>query len=159
MVARPALFNLIYARPQDDDTTMNDLWTWWIAAAVLIGAELMTGTYYLLAVGVALAVGGVAALLGASSPIQFTVAGIAGVLLTIAAHQWRLRRSLPPPQPPLDVGQSVRVQGWNEDGTARVSYRGTQWTAELATPETPRAETMFIVAMKGSVLVVADRRA
>ncbi|HEX7328352.1 MAG TPA: NfeD family protein, partial [Casimicrobiaceae bacterium] len=66
---------------------------------------------------------------------------------------------LPPPQAPLDVGQSVRVQGWNEDGTARVNYRGTQWTAELATPDTPRAETMFIVAMKGSVLVVADRRA
>lgn len=132
---------------------------WWIAAAVLIGAELMTGTYYLLAVGVALAAGGVAALFGASAPIQFTVAGITGVLLTIAAHQWRLHRALPPLQPPLDVGQPVRVQGWNDDGTARVNYRGTQWTAELATPGMPRAETMYIVATKGNILVVADRRA
>lgn len=163
MVGRTALFNLIYAGPHDDDAfataAMSDLWTWWIAAAVLIGAELMTGTYYLLAVGVALAIGGVAALLGASTPIQFTVAGVAGVLLTVAAHQWRLRRAAPPQPPPFDVGQSVQVQDWNADGTARVNYRGTQWTAELASPDTPRAATMYIVAMKGSTLVVADRRA
>jgi len=139
--------------------SMSDLWTWWIAAAVLVGAELMTGTYYLLAVGVALAIGGLAALLGASTPMQFTVAGVAGVLLTVAAHQWRLRRASPPQPAPFDVGQSVQVQDWNADGTARVNYRGTQWTAELASPDTPRAATMYIVAMKGSTLVVADRRA
>lgn len=137
---------------------MDALWFWWIAAAVLVGAELMTGTYYLLAVGIALAVGGVAALLGASTPMQFVAAGVAGVALTIAAHRWRLQRALPPQQPPLDVGQAVRVVGWNDDGTARVNYRGSQWTAELATSDTPRAETMFIVATRGSVLVVADRR-
>lgn len=142
-----------------DANPMSDVWTWWIAAALLVGAELLTGTYYLLAVGLALAIGGAAAWLGASTPIQFAVAAVAGVLLTAAAHQWRRRRALPPAQAPLDVGQSVRVQGWNPDGTARVSYRGTQWTAELATPDTPRADTMFIVAMRGSILVVADRRA
>lgn len=131
---------------------------WWIAAAVLIGAELLTGTYYLLAVGVALAVGGVAALFGASAPVQFIVAGVAGVMLTIAAHKLRLSKAQPPLPPPLDVGQQVRVQTWNDDGTARVAYRGTQWTAELATPDTPRAETMIIVATKGNILVVADRR-
>jgi len=138
---------------------VSDVWTWWIAAALLVGAELLTGTYYLLAVGLALAFGGVAAWLGATSPVQFTVAAVAGVLLTAAAHQWRSRRALPPRDPPLDVGQAVHVQGWNPDGTARVAYRGTQWTAELATPDTPRADTMYIVAMRGSVLVVADRRA
>lgn len=138
---------------------MNELWTWWIAAAVLIGAELVTGTFYLLAVGVAVAIGGFAAWFGASVPIQFTIAGIAAVVLVALAHQWRQRRALPGPQPALDVGQSVRVQGWNPDGTARVNYRGSQWNAELATPDTPRAETMYIVATKGSVLVVADRRA
>ncbi|MCC6378015.1 MAG: NfeD family protein [Burkholderiales bacterium] len=138
---------------------MNALWYWWIAAAVLIGAELVTGTFYLLAVGVALAIGGIAASVGASVPVQLTVAAVSGVALTIAAHRWRLQRALPPAPAPLDVGQTVRVQGWNDDGTARVNYRGTQWTAELATPDTPRAETMFIVATRGSTLVVADRRA
>jgi membrane protein implicated in regulation of membrane protease activity len=138
---------------------MSEYWIWWIAAALLVGAELLTGTYYLLAVGLALGIGGMAAWLGATAPVQFAIAAIAGVLLTVAAHQWRMRRALPPPQPPLDVGQTVHVEHWNADGTARVAYRGTQWTAELETPDTPRARTMVIVAMRGSILVVADRRA
>ena len=145
--------------PPFEAKLMSDYWIWWIAAALLVGAELLTGTYYLLAVGLALGIGGLAAWLGASAPAQLAVAAVAGVLATIAAHQWRMRRALPPPQPGLDIGQPVRVEDWNADGTARVAYRGTQWTAELAAPDTPRARTMYIVAMRGSILVVADRRA
>lgn len=133
-------------------------WTWWIAAAALIGAELVTGTFYLLAIGVAAALGGVAALLGAGAEVQFAVAGVLGVALTIAAHRWRLARATPPPQPPLDVGQAVRVEAWHADGTARVAYRGSDWDAELAAPDTPRAETMYIVATRGNVLVLADKK-
>ena len=40
---------------------MAHFWTWWILAALLIGLELATGTFYLLAVGIAFALGGVAA--------------------------------------------------------------------------------------------------
>jgi membrane protein implicated in regulation of membrane protease activity len=131
-------------------------WTWWIAAAALIGVELVVGTFYLLAVGVAVALGGVAAWLGADKPTQFAVAGILGVLLTIAAHRLRLAKALPPAPPSLDVGQAVRVQRWNADGTARVAYRGSEWDAELAAPGTPRAETMYIVDTRGNVLVLSD---
>ena len=133
-------------------------WIWWIVAALLIGAELLTGTFYLLAIGIAAALGGVAALLGASEPMQFTVAGVLGVILTILAHRWRLAHAAPPPQPPLDVGQAVRVQRWNPDGTARVAYRGSDWDAELAAPDTARAETMYIVATRANVLVLSDRK-
>lgn len=137
---------------------MNVQWIWWIAAALLIGAELVTGTFYLLAVGIAVALGGVAAWLGASLAVQFGIAGVLGVALTIAAHRWRLAHASPPPLPSLDVGQTVHVETWNADGTARVAYRGTTWDAELAAPDVPRAETLYIVAMRGSVLIVADRR-
>ena len=133
-------------------------WIWWIVAALLIGAELVTGTFYLLAIGVAAALGGVAALLGAGEPLQFAVAGILGVVLTIVAHRWRLAHAEPPPQPPLDVGQAVRVQRWNPDGTARVAYRGSDWDAELVAPDTARAETMYIVATRANVLVLSDRK-
>jgi membrane protein implicated in regulation of membrane protease activity len=137
---------------------MGAYWIWWIAAAVLIGAELLIGTFYLLAVGIAAVAGGVAAWLGAGPPLQFLVGGGLAVLLTVVAHQWRRRHALPVAQEPLDVGQAVHVQTWNADGTARVSYRGTLWDAELATPATPRADTLYIVAMRGSVLVLSDRR-
>jgi hypothetical protein len=47
---------------------MGAFWIWWIAAAALIGAELLTGTFYLLAVGSAAAIGGLAAWLGVGPP-------------------------------------------------------------------------------------------
>ena len=65
---------------------------------------------------------------------------------------------MPPPQPPLDRGQSVRVDQWNPDGTARVVYRGTQWDAELAPGRVTRADTMYIVDTRGSTLVLSDTR-
>ena len=134
------------------------VWVWWILAAVLIGIELIVGTFYLLAVGIAVALGGVAALLGADKPMQFVVAAVLGVVLTIAAHRFRLAKALPPLAAPLDVGQSVRVQRWNADGTARVAYRGSDWDAELAVPDTPRAETMYIVGTRANVLLLSDRK-
>lgn len=137
---------------------MTDYWTWWVLAAVLVGAELVTGTFYLLAVGLAFAVGGVAAILGVSLPLQLVVAGVAAVVTTMVAHKWRGAR-VPPPTPSLDLGQTVRVLGWNDDGSARVNYRGTQWNAELAEAGASRAETMYIVGTRGSTLLIADRRA
>ncbi len=101
---------------------MSIQWIWWIAAALLIGAELLTGTFYLLAIGIAVTLGGVAAWLGAGLQIQFGVAGILGVALTIAAHRWRLGRLSPPRQASLDVGQAVQVETWNANGTARIAY-------------------------------------
>jgi len=133
-------------------------WAWWILAAVLVGAELLTGTFYLLAVGMAVAFGGVAAYAGASLPVQFAVAGVLGIILTIVAHRMRLSRGAPPLQPSLDIGQAVRVEMWNADGTARVSYRGTSWDAEPVTTDVPHAATMYIVATRGSRLVLSDRR-
>jgi membrane protein implicated in regulation of membrane protease activity len=136
---------------------MDAQWTWWIVAAVLIGAELVTNTFYLLAVGIAVALGGVAAYFGAGTEVQWAVAAILGLVFTFVAHRLRIRYSSPAVQPPADIGKSVHVRHWNADGSARVDYRGTQWTADLATPATPRAESMVIVGMRGSRLIIADR--
>ena len=137
---------------------MADYWIWWIAAALLVALELVSGTFYLLAVGIAFALGGVAAWLGASLPVQLAIGAVLSVVGVVAAHQWRVKRGTPPPQPSLDRGHSVRVEHWNPDGTARVAYRGSQWNAELADAHTTRATTMYIVATRGSTLVLSDRR-
>ncbi len=139
---------------------MTDYWTWWVFAALLVGAELLTGTFYLLAVGIAFAAGGIAAWLGASlrgaarwSPESLSVVG------TFVAHRWRLRRTLPAPAS-LDVGQSVRVLGWKDDGTrARDVPRHAVGRRARAHRASPRAETMYIVGTRGSTLLIADRRA
>ena len=124
----------------------------------MIGTELVTGTFYLLAVGIAFALGGVAAALGAGIAVQFGIAGVLGVALTMTANRWRLARATPLPQQSLDVGQAVHVQTWNADGTARVAYRGSTWDAEVAAPTVPRSEMLYIVATRGSILVLSDQR-
>jgi membrane protein implicated in regulation of membrane protease activity len=137
---------------------MAHFWIWWILAALLIGLELATGTFYLLAVGIAFVLGGVAAWLGASLPMQMIIGGALSAIALGVAHYARKRIAVPPSMAPLDRGQAVRVHKWNADGTARVEYRGTQWNAELAAPDTARAVTMYIVATRGSTLVLSDRR-
>jgi len=131
---------------------------WWVLAAVLVGVELLTGTFYLLAVGFAFVAGGVVALMDGSLEMQLIVGGVLSVVGVMVAHQWRLRRASPEPQASLDLGQSVRVLTWRDDGTARVEYRGTQWDADMAAGEATRAETMYIVDVRGSTLVIAAQR-
>jgi len=133
-------------------------WMWWIVAAALIAAELLTGTFYLLVIGLAVACGGVVAWLDWSTPYQWLTASVLGVAGVIALERWKRGRGRSPDQPALDVGQMVKVQSWGPDRTARVSYRGSTWDAELASPETPQGETMYIAATRGSVLILSDRR-
>jgi membrane protein implicated in regulation of membrane protease activity len=133
-------------------------WIWWVLAGVLAAAELLTGTFYLLAAGVAFAIGGLAAWLGASHAVQLLVAAGAAIVGIFGAHRWRKARAPNAPDMPYDVGQAVQVRGWLPDGTARVNHRGTLWSAVPETPDTPRAETMYVVAIRGSTLVVSDRR-
>jgi len=133
-------------------------WIWWVMAGLLVAAELLTGTFYLLAVGVAFTVGGVAAWFGASHAVQLLVAAVVALVGMFAAHRWRRTEAPNLPDAPYDVGQAVQVRGWQPDGTARVSHRGTLWSAVPATPETPRAGTMYIVAVRGTTLVVSDRK-
>ena len=129
-------------------------WFWWIAAIVLVGAEVATGTFYLLALGVAFALGGLAAWLGATEATQLLVAGALSIAGLVAAHLGRRRHGEPQAMPALDVGQAVHVHAWKADGTARVEYRGSHWDGVLATPDTPRRATMYIVGTRGSTLVL-----
>jgi membrane protein implicated in regulation of membrane protease activity len=131
---------------------------WWIIAALLVGVELATGTFYLLAVGAAFAIGGVAAWAGLEAWVQFAVASAFSVIGIGVANRWRRSRAQPPPMPSLDLGQTVRVIEWRDNGTARVHYRGSYWDAELVTPDTPRGETMRIEDMRGSTLVLGALR-
>ena len=133
-------------------------WIWWIIAGGLVVAELVTGTFFLAALGVAFGVGGLAALLGAGFEIQLVVAGAVAIGGIFLAHRWRRRQAPQAQEPAFDIGQTVRVQAWNPDGTARVAYRGTLWQAEAAAADVPHGDTMVIVGVRGSTLVIADRK-
>src|SRR5216110_3152717 len=118
--ANPRVSNCLMLRENTGAAAMADFWIWWILAALLVGLELATGTFYLLALGVAFALGGVAAWLGASPTMQMIIGGaLSGIALGVA-HYWRKRVAPSAPMTPLDRGNAVQVHQWNADGTARV---------------------------------------
>ncbi len=134
---------------------------WWVLAGLLVAAELLTGTFYLLMLALGLAAGAVAAHLGLSATMQLLTAAAAGSGATALWH-WK-RASQPRSAPPhmnrdvnLDIGERVWVQAWRADGTARVTYRGSEWTARLA-PGAPAAGAgnHVIASVEGNHLVLA----
>lgn len=138
---------------------MSAYWMWWIAGAALVAAELLTGTFYLLVVGIALAFGGIAAWFGAGAAEQWLIAAVLGIVGTVLLQRWKQGLAArTPAQQGLDIGQMVQVQSWGPDGTARVAYRGSTWDAELAATGLPQAKIMYIAGMRGSVLILSDRR-
>jgi membrane protein implicated in regulation of membrane protease activity len=133
-------------------------WVWWVLGLALVAAELVTGTFYLFAIGIAFLVAGVAASFGVPVGGQLIVTAVLALVGTALAHRWRRRMGAPAAPPPLDLGHAVQVQSWHADGTARVSYRGTHWNAVLAAPDAAREKTMYIVGVRGSTLVLAPQR-
>lgn len=139
---------------------MADWMNWLVAAGVLVVLELFTGTFYLLMIAIGLAFGALAALAGASGPLQTIAAGVVGVIATGLLHRSRLGR--PAKSNPardhnvnLDIGQHVTVAAWNE-GRARVMYRGALWDVELGQGATAQAGDFRIVEVQGSRLIVAN---
>jgi membrane protein implicated in regulation of membrane protease activity len=139
---------------------MADWMNWLVAAGVLVVLELFTGTFYLLMIAIGLGFGALAALAGASGPVQTIVAGIVGVIATGLLHRSRLGRpaktnAARDHNVNLDIGQRVTVAAWN-DGKARVMYRGALWDVELGQGATAQAGDFRIVEVQGSRLIVAN---
>ena len=131
---------------------------WFLLALVLVGLEMATGTFYLLVVAIAMGIGGAAALLGLSMPIQFSLAALAGFFGIVLLRRWRKQGSSDSASQSLDAGQPVKVLTWRDDGTARVFYRGAEWDAQLETNVQGKEGTFYIKDIRGSVLLLTDKK-
>ncbi len=131
---------------------------WILLALVLVGLEIVTGTFYLLVIGIALAVGGAAAALGLALVWQFVFSAVTGVVGTVMLRRWKSSQASKSPEVGLDIGLPVKVIKWNDDGSARVLYRGAEWDAELESADTPREGTLYIKAVHGSGLVLTHHK-
>jgi len=132
---------------------------WWVIAGVLVAAELASGTFYLLMIALGTVAGAIAAHLGLGGAAQISVAAVVGGGATAI---WHFKRSSAPPPPPVsenrdvnfDVGESVHVEAWGADRTARIAYRGSTWTARLA-PGAPVSTGLHeVTAVEGNWLVL-----
>jgi len=133
---------------------------WWVAAGVAIAVELASGTFYLLMIALGLAAGAVAAHLGLGFAAQVVVAALIGGGATAAWHWQRFKQPRSAPSREnrdvnLDIGESLHVNAWADDGSARVQYRGSTWTARLAPGVARQSGEHRIVAVEGNWLVLA----
>jgi membrane protein implicated in regulation of membrane protease activity len=129
---------------------------WWILAAVLVGVELTSGTFYLLVYGVAAAAAGLAAWLGAGLFMQLLTAGVIAALGTLALRHWKRSTSHPESSvQDMDIGQVVQVESW-QAGRGQVRYRGALWDAEAASADVDSARPLVIRAIKGNTLFLGN---
>jgi membrane protein implicated in regulation of membrane protease activity len=131
---------------------------WFLLALVLLGLEMATGTFYLLMVSVAMAVGGTVALLGFEVPAQLALAALAGAAGIFVLRRWKSSHTGDNSSQNLDIGQAVKILTWHEDGTARVTYRGAEWDAELDAPKAGHEGTFYIKSIRGSVLIITHHK-
>lgn len=106
---------------------------WLILALVLLGAEMMLGTIYLLAFVLGAFASCVIAILDFSVTTQCTVGSFVIIVGVITAFLFRrnIRNKLTQNKEcdDLDKGKFVFVDNIEKDGSAKVNYRGTTWTA------------------------------
>src|SRR5512135_308982 len=131
---------------------------WFLLAVILAGLEMLTGTFYMLVVAIAMCVGGLVALLGAGLVWQLLLGAATGIAGTIILRRWKSTQASEAPNVSLDIGQPVKLLKWNDNGTARVFYRGAEWDAELEAADTPRDGALYIAAIRGSGLVLTHRK-
>lgn len=131
---------------------------WFLMALILIGLEMATGTFYLLIVAVAMAIGGTFALLGIAFSAQLVLAGIAGIAGIVLLRRWKSEHLSDATSQSLDTGQPVEVLIRREDGTARVFYRGTEWDAEFENNNGGHEGVFYIKDTRGSVLILTNRK-
>jgi len=127
-------------------------------ALLLLGVEMATGTFYMLVLSLATALGGVVALAGMDTVMQLSLSGLAAVIGTVSLRKIKGAQPQETANVSLDIGQPVQVISWNPDGTARVRFRGADWDAEPETEATPRDVTLYIKATRGSTLILTQHK-
>jgi len=133
---------------------------WLVAGFGLVIVELLSGTFYLLMLGVA-AFGGAAV---AYAGQGFTVQAVVAVLLAVAGcygvHVYRARNSKLQ-MASVDAGQPASFENWIDEGggLARVRYRGASWDAHVdGMGALQEGALVYVLKLEGHRLEVSRQR-
>lgn len=135
---------------------------WWLLAGGAVAIELMTGTFYLLMIALGLAAAAISTHMGAGSAMQIIIAAVVGGGSVLV---WRSIKKKQPAELAasvnadvnLDIGGTVQVESWQDDGTSTVNYRGANWSVTHRNAQataTHSAGPHRIVEVIGSRLIV-----
>jgi membrane protein implicated in regulation of membrane protease activity len=133
---------------------------WAIVGLVLVIAELLSGTFYLLMLALAAFGAALAAYVGQAFPVQCIVAAVLAAAGCYGVHLYRAKSSSKR-MAPIDAGMPASFESWLDARSrlARVRYRGASWDAQVEGSDAiePGA-TLFVVAADGNTLKVAKNR-
>lgn len=133
---------------------------WLLAGLALVIAELITGTFYLLVLGVAAFGAGAIAWLGMGFPAQAIAATVVAGIGVYLVHAYRARNRAQQ-MAPIDAGQPASFESWLDQpaGLARVRYRGASWDARLEPGAALQpGALLYVLATDGNTLKVSAKR-
>ena len=137
-------------------------WVLWVLVGlVLVIAEIVTGTFYLVVLGVGAFAAALVTWAGGNALLQALVGGGVAIGGAILVHHWHAahRKADEGRSNFLDRGQPVVLEGWANEaaGLARVKYRGASWDARVAASTKPvPGSTLYIDSQEGTTLVVIE---
>jgi membrane protein implicated in regulation of membrane protease activity len=133
---------------------------WAVTGLVLVIVELVTGTFYLLMLGLAAFGAALAAWLGFDFSVQTVVAIVVSAVGCWGVHVYKAKNRAQQ-MAPIDAGMPASFESWLDAGArlARVRYRGASWDARVEGGEAlePGA-TVYVLAADGNTLRVAKNR-
>jgi membrane protein implicated in regulation of membrane protease activity len=133
---------------------------WLIAGFILIIAELVSGTFYLLVLGIAALVASGVGYASGAFVWQALAAAVVAVAGVVGVHRYR-QAIMPARMRGLDVGQPAAFESWVNRGAghARVKYRDALWDAQVAGDASGEpGEILYITSVDGSTLKVSKTR-
>jgi membrane protein implicated in regulation of membrane protease activity len=133
---------------------------WAILGLTLVIVELLTGTFYLLVLGIAAFGAALMAWLGQPFGVQAIVLATISGFGCYGVHLYRANNTTRQ-MTPVDAGQPASFEAWVDPAArlARVRYRGTSWDALVDGDAALEAGSMlYVVTANGNTLQVTPRR-
>jgi membrane protein implicated in regulation of membrane protease activity len=133
---------------------------WLLLGLALVITELLTGTFYLLVLGVAAFGAGAVAWFGGGFALQSIAAAVLALLGAYLVHAYRARNA-ERQMVSIDAGQPANFEKWVDQpaGLARVRYRGASWDARLESEASLQPGALvYVLGTEGNTLKVSARR-
>ena len=133
---------------------------WLLVGLALVIVELLSGTFYLLVLGVAAFGAGAVAWFGGGFAMQSIAAAVVALVGAYFVHAYRARNAAQQ-MAPIDAGQPASFESWvdQQGGLARVRYRGASWEARLAGDAALQPGALvYVLAAEGNTLKVSSKR-
>lgn len=138
-----------------------DYYIWWAVAGMgLIIIELVTGTFFLLILGLAAFGGALAAYLNLPFTVQVGVFAVLSAVGMFMVSRYRSGSGKKVGMRSLDYGHAVELDSWIDEanGIVKVRHRNATWDAKVIGPHAPGAATFYITSVDGNTLHVSSSK-